>query len=320
MRLVTMLLAAVVALGGIKPALAQPAYPQKLVKLVAGFPPGSAADVVARIVAPKLGDGLGQPVVVENRPGAASSVAAELVVRAPPDGYTLFLSSSANISSASLYKPPFDFSTDLTPIALIAEVPGILVVHPAGPNSVRELVAAAKANPGQILYASSSSGTIAHLWGELFGLMTGAKLTHVPYKGSALATVDVLAGRVAVQFTPASTVVAHVKSGKLRALATIGRQRLAALPEIPTIAEAGVGGFDTSLWIGLHAPAATPSVVIERLHREVVHALGLAEVQSQLAAQSIVAFSGTREQFGALIKRDSERWAKVIRTADVRID
>ncbi len=320
MKFVIRYLTAVLALGAINPVLAQRDYPKKAVKLVVGFPPGSAGDVVARIVAPKLGDGLGQPVLVDNRPGAGSSIGAEVVVRSLPDGYTLLLSSSADTSSASLYKLSFDFSTDLAPIALIAEVPGILVAHPAGPNSVRELIAAVNANPGQIFYASSGSGTIAHLWGELFSLMAGVKLMHVPYKGSAPATMDVLAGRVTLQFTPASTVVPHVKSGKLKALATIGRQRLAALPEIPTITESGIGGFETSLWIGLHAPAATPPVIIERLNRETVRVLGLPEVKSQLAAQSIDAFPGTKEQFGALIKQDSQKWAKVIRTAGVKIE
>jgi len=320
MKFVIRCLTAVFALGAINPVLAQRAYPEKPVKLVVGFPPGSAADVGARIVAPKLGDGLGQSVVVDNRPGAGSSIGAEAVVRSAPDGYTLLLSSSANTSNTSLYKLAFDFSTDLAPIALIAEAPGILVAHPSGPNSVRELIAAAKAKPGEILYASSGSGTIAHLWGELFNLMAGVKLTHVPYKGSAPAAMDLLGGRVMLQFTPASAVVPHVKSGKLKALASIGRQRLAALPEIPTITESGIGGFETSLWLGLHAPAATPPVIIERLNRETVRVLGLPELKSQLAAQSIDPLPGTREQFGTLIKQDSEKWAKVIRIGGVKIE
>ena len=320
MKLIIRCLAATLALGAINPALAQRAYPEKPVKLVVGFPPGSAVDVVARIVAPKLGDGLGQPVLVDNRPGAGSNIAAEAVVRSPADGYTLLLGTSANTINASLYKMAFDFSTDLAPIALIAEAPGILVAHPSGPGNVRELIAAAKARPGEIFYASSGSGTIAHLWGELFNLMAGVKLTHVPYKGSAPAAMDLLAGRVTLQFTPASTVVSHVKSGKLKALATIGRQRLAALPEIPTITESGIGGFEASLWFGLNAPAATPQGVIEPLNRETARVVSLPEVKSQLAAQSIDTFPGTSKQFGALIRQDTEKWARVIRTADVKID
>src|SRR5438045_146749 len=190
MRFVLLFLAAVLATN---PALAQ-RYPDKPIKLVVGFPPGTAADIVARIVAPKLGDGLGQSVVVDNRPGAGSNIGAELVARAAPDGYTLLVGTSANVISDSLYKLSFTFSADLAPIALVAEVPGIVVAHPSGPSSIAELIAAARASPGQIAYASSGAGTITQLWAELFALITGAKLSHVPYKGSAPATIDRLAG------------------------------------------------------------------------------------------------------------------------------
>jgi tripartite-type tricarboxylate transporter receptor subunit TctC len=320
MRLIIRCLAAALALGTINPLLAQPAYPNKPIKLIVEFPPGSVADIVARIVAPKLGDGLGQPVVVENKPGAGGSLGADFVVHSAPDGYTLLLSGANDTSNASLYKLSFNVARDLAPIALIGESPGLLVAHPSGPNSVRELIAAAKANPGQIPYASSSPGTIAHLWGELFGLETGAKLTHIPYKGAAPATVDLLAGRVTVQFAPASTVVSHVKAGKLKALATIGRKRLQALPDVPTIAELGIGGFDAALWVGLSAPAGTPEAVIERLNRETVRVLGLPELKTQFAAQSINPLPSTSEQYGALIRQDMEKWAKVIRTAGVKLD
>ena len=320
MRLVIACLVAALALGAANSAWPQRSYPDRPVKIVVGFPPGSAADLIARIVAPKLGEGLGQPAVVENRPGAGSNVAAEAVVRSPADGYTLLLGSSANTINASLFKMGFDFSTDLAPIALIAEAPGILVAHPSAPASVRDLIAAAKARPGGIFYASSGSGTIAHLWGELFNLAAGVRLTHVPYKGSAPAAVDLLAGRVALQFTPASTVVSHVRAGKLKALASIGRGRLSALPEVPTLAESGIDGFESSLWFGLNAPAATPREVIERLNREVVRVLAAAEVKAQFAAQSIDPLPGTSEQFGALISQDTEKWAKVVKSADVKID
>jgi tripartite-type tricarboxylate transporter receptor subunit TctC len=320
MRFVIRCLTAVLAFGAINPALAQRTYPDKPIKLVVGFPPGTAADIVARIVAPKLGDGLGQPVVVDNKPGAGGNIAAEAVARSAPDGYTLFVGTSANVISDSLYKLSFNFSTDLAPIALVAEVPGIVVAHPSGPNSIAELIAAAKASPGQMAYASSGTGTITHLWAELFTLMTGAKLTHVPYKGSAPATIDLLAGRVTLQFTPASTVVPHVKAGKLKALASIGHQRLAALPEIPTLSESGIAGFEESLWFGFNAPARTPPSIVERLSAETIRVLNLPEVKSQLAAQSIEALPGTSERYHALIKRDTEKWAEVIRTAAVKIE
>ena len=320
MRLIMRCLAAALALGSANPAWPRRGYPNKPVKLVVGLPPGSAADVIARIIAPKLGEGLGQPVVAENRPGAGSTFAAEAVARSPADGYTLFLSGTPNTFNVSLFKLAFDFSSDLAPIALVAEAPGLLVAHPSAPGTVRELIASAKAKPGEIFYASSGNGTIVHLWGELFNVVAGVKLTHVPYKGSAPAATDLMAGRVALQFTPASTVVSHVKAGRLKALAAIGRQRLAALPEVPTLAESGIAGFEASLWFGLNAPAATPPNVIERLERETIRILSRPDIKTQFAAQSIDVAPGSSEQFRALIRQETEKWAKVVKAAGLTVD
>jgi tripartite-type tricarboxylate transporter receptor subunit TctC len=311
------ILCALLALAAPASIFAQAAFPDRPVKIVVGFPPGSTADLIARLIAPKMGEGLGQPVVVENRPGAGSSIAAESVARAPADGSTLLLSTIANTINPSLVKLGFDFSKDLAPIAMLAEAPALLVAHPSAPHTVKDLVAAAKARPGEILYGSSGNGTVTHLYGELFNLAAGVKLAHVPYKGSSQAVTDLLAGRIQVLFTPASTVIPHVKARTLNALGAIGGKRIPALPDVPTLAESGIAGFDAALWFGLNAPAATPAATLERLNREAVRALSVPEVRAQLAAQSIESVPGSREAFGAFILKDTEKWARVVRTAGI---
>lgn len=298
-------------------AASQAAYPDKPIRIVIGFPPGTTGDVIGRAMAPKMSEALGQQIVIENKPGAGSSIGAEAVAKAPADGYTLLLSTIANTINPSLYKLPFDFERDLAPISLLAEAPALLVAHPSAPATLRELIAAAKAKPGEIQYASSGNGTVTHLYGELFSLATGAKIGHVPYKGSSQAVTDLIAGRVALLFTPASTVVPHVQAGRLRTLATIGRQRLAALPEVPTFAEAGIAGFESALWFGLNAPAGTPRAVIERLNQEAHRALALPEVKKVLVGSSIEPIPGTAENFGAFIHSDIERWARVVKAGGI---
>jgi tripartite-type tricarboxylate transporter receptor subunit TctC len=315
-------LSAVLALAAINPALAQ-RYPDKPIKLVVGFPPGTAADIVARIVAPKLGDGLGQAVVVDNRPGAGSNIGAELVARAMPDGYTLLVGTSANVISDSLYKLSFTFSTDLAPIALVAEVPGIVVAHPSGPSSIAELIAAAKASPGQIAYASSGAGTITQLWAELFALTTGAKLAHVPYKGSAPATIDLLAGRVTLQFTPASTVVPHIKAGKLKALAVTSATPSQALPGVPTVEQAGgpaLKGYEASSWFGLLAPAGTPMDIVNRIQQETAKALRTPAMKERLLAQGAIPSGDTPAQFAQVIDRELKKWQPVVKASGAKVD
>ena len=301
-------------------AQSQPAWPAKPVRIVVGFPPGTTGDLLARIAAPRMSESLGQPVLVENRPGAGSSIAAEAVVKSAADGYTLLLSTIANTINPSLYKLGFDFSRDLAAVALLADVAGLLAAHPSAPPSVQALIPAAKANPGRILYASSGNGTVTHLWGEMLNASTGIKLVHVPYKGSSQAVTDLLAGNVALLFTPASTVIPHVAAGRLAALAVIGRQRLAALPNVPTMTELGVAGFESGLWFGLNAPAGTPPAVIERLNAEARRAFGLAEVKAQLAAQGIDAVPGTAEAFAAFIRQETDKWARVVRESGAKAD
>ncbi len=318
----TVLATAALCLAGGACAQGAPAYPVKAIKLLIGFPPGSAADVVARLVTPRLGEALGQPVVADNRPGASSSIAAEATVRAPADGYTLFMGSVANAINASLNKDiGFDFAKDLAPVAGLASLPNLLVVHPSLPaRSVAELVAAAKANPGAILYGSSGNGTSPHLSGELLNLMADVKLVHIPYKGSPQAVTDLLAGRVQVMFSPVSTVLPQVKAGKLRALASTGAQRTAAAPDLPTVSEAGLPGFETSIWFGLFAPAATPRDVTERLARETARVIGAPDLRAQFAAQGIDPLQKTPEQLAEYVREEIDKWGQVVRNSGARID
>jgi tripartite-type tricarboxylate transporter receptor subunit TctC len=321
-NLAARLLIAVATLAAAQAAWPQNIYPAKPVRVVLGFPPASAADLVARIVGAKMGDAFNQQLVIDNRPGASSNIATEAVVRAPADGYTLLMGTIANTINASLYtKLPFDFARDLTPIAAVASVPNLLVVHPSLPvRSVQDLIKTAKAKPGEILYGSSGNGTGPHLSGELFNLMAHVKLVHIPYKGSPQAMTDLLGGRVMVMFSPASTALPHIKAGTLRALASSGAQRTASAPELPTIAEAGLPGFETTVWFGLLAPANTPRDIVERLNKEVGRALNDADVKKQFATQGIDAMGGTPEQFAAYIRDETAKWARVVQASGAKLD
>lgn len=310
--------------SGLAPAMseAQALYPTKPVKIVVGFPAGSSADLTARILAKKLGENLGQPFIVENRPGAGSSIATEFVVRAPGDGYTLLMGTVANTINATLAKSlSFNFSQDLAPIAPVGTVPNILVVHASlGVTTVKDLIALAKSRPGQILYGSSGNGTSPHLSGELFNSMAGVKLVHVPYKGSSQAVTDLLAGRVQVMFSPASTVLPHIQAGTLKALASTGVRRAGVAPDIPTISESGLSGFDTAVWFGLLAPSGTARDIISRLAAAVGQALGSADVKAQLSAQGIDPLGGGPEEFARYIREETEKWARVIQVSGAKID
>lgn len=316
-----MWLAGVVLLLAAGSAAAQ-GYPGKPVRLIVGFPPGSAADVVARVVAPRMSDMLGQQFVIDNRPGAGSNIAAELAVKAAPDGYTLFMGTIANTINSSLYKKlPFDFIRDLTPIILIASVPNILVVHPSLPaHSVQQLVALARSRPGQINFGSSGSGTAPHLAGEMFNSMAGIKMVHIPYKGSPQAVTDLLAGQVAVMFAPASTVLPHVRSGRLRALAVTGAQRSQQAPELSTVAQSGMPGFESTIWFGILGPARLPKEIMVRLNAEAGKVLRIRAVGEQLSAQGIDLLGGTPEQFAAHIAAETSKWARAVRESGAKVE
>jgi len=314
------LLGAVLGFAAMVPVHA--AYPDKPIRIVVGFPPGSTGDFIARALAPRLGESLGQAVVVENRTGAGSSIAAESVARSPADGYTLLLSTTANVINQSVSSNlKFDFMRDLAPVILIAENPVLLVAPAASPyNNVAALVAAAKAAPGKLSYASSGNGTFTHLYGELFNQSAGIKLNHVPYRGSTQAITDVLSGQVELSFTPATPVLGQISGGRLKALAVIGKKRMAALPDVPTFGEAKITGFDLALWFGLHAPTGTPPTVIDKLSSQLAHLLKSADVKGLLAAQSIDVVGEDPTKFAEQIRRENEQWARIVKTADIKAD
>ena len=297
-------------------------YPSKPVRVISGFPPASGADITARVIGVKLYEATGQQFFVENRPGAGSNIAAEVAAKSAPDGYTLFIGTVANTINATLYsKLPFDFARDFAPVALTTAAPNVLVVHPSVPvKSVKELVALAKSRPGQLNFASAGTGTAPHLSGELFNAMAGVKMTHIPYKGSPPAVIDLVAGSVDVMFSPASTVLPHVKSERLRALAVTTAARLPSLPGLPTVAESGLKGYETVTWFGFVAPAKTPPAIITRLNAEIVKALALPDVRSQFELQGIEVLGGTPERFADYIREEIAKWARAIKLSGAKAE
>jgi tripartite-type tricarboxylate transporter receptor subunit TctC len=303
-------------------AIAQ-TYPSKPVKVIAGFPPGGAADLLARVVADKLASSLGQPFVVENRPGAGGTIGADAVAKAAPDGYTILLGVTASQTIApSIYKAlPYDAANAFKPVALVATIPVTLVVHPSVPaNNARELVALAKAAPAPMQFASSGSGAIPHLAGELFQLSQGLKLQHVPYKGAPLAMSDLLSGRVQLMFDNLPTVLPHIRSGKLRPLAVAGNKRARALPDLPTLAEAGVPNVEVGSWFGVLAPGGTPDAIVATLSREIAKAVAADDARGRLDAMGAEPAYLSPEDFSKLIRADTDKWARLVRATGAQAD
>jgi tripartite-type tricarboxylate transporter receptor subunit TctC len=301
---------------------ATPAMAQS-VRFVVGFTPGGPSDILARALGAKLADMLGQTVVVENRPGAGGNLAAEVVAKSPPDGNTWLLGNNSILATnQSLYRSlPYDPVRDFAPVALVAIQPNILVVHPSLPvSSVDELIRFAKANPGKLNYASSGSGAAAHLAGELFKAMTGVELVHVPYKGAQPALTDVIAGQVQMMFATSASVIPYIKAGRLRALAVTTAQRSASVPELPTVAEAGVPGFEATTWHGVVVPAATPAAIVARLNEEINSALGEKDLKDRLTSLGAEISTGTPKQFTDYIAREIPKWAKVVKDSGARPD
>ena len=296
-------------------------FPARPVRIVVGFPPGGVGDIVARLIGQWLSERLGQPFVVENRPGAASNIATEAVVRAPADGYTLLLINPVNATSATLYnKLNFNFIRDIAPVAGIVRVPNIMVLNPSVPaKTVPEFIAYAKANPGKVNYASAGNGTTVHLAGELFNMMTGAKMVHVPYRGSAPALTDMIGGQVQVMFDTLPSAIEHVRTGKLRALAVTTATRSPVLPDIPTVGDF-VPGFEASVWQGIGVPRNTPAGVVEKLNKEINAALADPEMKGKLANLGSAVLTLSPAEFGRLIAEETERWATVIRTANIKAE
>jgi tripartite-type tricarboxylate transporter receptor subunit TctC len=315
--------ALVVAFFVALPAATAQTYPAKPVRIVAGFPPGGAADLLARVVAERLSAGMGQPFVVENRTGAAGTIGADAVAKAAPDGYTLLLGVTASQTIApSIYKSlPYDSARDFRPIALVATIPVALVVHPTvSANSARDLVATAKAAPAPMQFASSGSGAIPHLAGELFQLSQGVKLQHVPYKGAPLAMSDLLSGRVQLMFDNLPTVLPHIRSGKLRALGVASAKRARALPELPTLAEAGVSGVEVGSWFGVLAPGGTPDAIVAALSREIAKAVASDDAKARMDAMGAEPAYLPPEDFTKLIRAETDKWAKVVKVTGAQAD
>ena len=311
------------ALLALAPAVQAADYPTKAVRMVIAFTPGGPSDILSRLVGGKLAERMGQPFVFDNRPGAGGNVAGEIVATSPADGYTLMIANNSILAAnASLYKKmTYDPMRDLIPVSQAANALNVLVVHPSVPaKNVKEMIAIAKARPGQMNYGSSGPGATDHLAGELFNVLAGVKMVHVPYKGGAPAMLDLVSGNVQVVFSTVSTAIAAMDSKRVRPLAMTGNQRFELMPELPTVAEAGLKGFEVNNWYGIFLPAGTPKDIVTRLNADVVKALAAPDVKKRLLEAGIVATSSSPEGFMAYVKAETAKWAKVIKDANISVE
>ncbi|HXW39876.1 MAG TPA: tripartite tricarboxylate transporter substrate binding protein [Xanthobacteraceae bacterium] len=314
-------LSALAALAASDNAARAQSYPSRPARIVSGFPPGGISDTYARLIAQWLSEGLGQQFIVENRPGAGSTIAAEAVAKSAPDGYTLLLTTSADAWNATLYRNlNFDVVSDFAPVATISRGAGVLVVNPSLPvTTVAELIAYATANPGKITVASAGIGSAPHMFWELFRARTGVDMVHVPYRGGGPAVTDLIGGQVQVYFGTNASTVEHIRAGRLRALAVTGATRTPALPDVPTLAEF-LPGYEASIYVGIAAPAGTPAEIVERLNREINLALADANVTQRIAGLGDAPLSRSPAEFAKLVADETEKWGKVIRDANIRAE
>ncbi len=297
-------------------------YPSKPVKIIVPFAAGGPADIYARVIGERLQTSLGQSFVIENRPGGGAIVGTDAVAKAAPDGYTLLMMSNTHTVNESLFaEKPYQLMRDLVPVAPVNYSDLLLVVHPSVPaSSLQEFLALARAKPGTLNYASSGPGTPYHMAGELLKAMAGLDIVHVPYKGSSGARTDILGGQVQMMFDAITTMAPNVRAGKLKALGTSGKARSTVLPEVPTVSEAGVPGYDAVIWLGIMAPAGTPRAIVERLNNEITRAANSAELKEAWAKQGAVAMSMTSDEFGRYIREDIEKWARIVKISGAKPD
>lgn len=301
-------------------AAAQQTYPNKPIRIIVPFTTGGSNDILARLIGQKFTESWGQQMIVDNRPGGSTIIGSEALVKSPPDGYTLMVTSVTHIITPLLVPTPYDPIKDFAPVSTISSQEMILLLNPSVPaNSLRELIALAKAKPGQLDYASTGNGGAAHLAGEFFNILAGIKIQHIPYKGGTPAMTDLLGGQVQMTWVGPSSAVGYINSNKLKALGISGDKRMAALPQVPTFAEAGLPNFDMKGWFGVLSPAGTPKEVIDKLSTEIVRILTMPDIKEKLMKQALDPFITTRDEFAALMKADMAKYTRIIKTANIKI-